>query len=132
MTTPTFADAKALIERMKLARPPVSEIRPSVGKVDPVSAVYSERNKLVAALTHFLPAHLMPHPNTDVSWDPEWRWIVCVDGPTGQMTWHIHDSELPMFDHLGRASVNTWDGHTTEEKYERLAELTRRPTRAGR
>jgi len=54
------------------------------------------------------------------------------DGPTGQMTWHIHDSELPMFDHLGRASVNTWDGHTTEEKYERLAELTRRPTRAER
>lgn len=83
---------------------------------------YSERNKLVRHLSVIYPSHLCRHPDDDETWDDDWRWIVCVHGPTGQMTWHIHVSEVGMFNHL-RKKKNHWDGHTTEEKYQRLSEI---------
>lgn len=83
---------------------------------------YSERDKLVAALSKLFPASLELHPENE-AWEDDWRWIVFIDLPTGQATWHIHDSELPMFDHLPRLAGRKWDGHTTEEKYQRLADL---------
>lgn len=82
--------------------------------------VYAERNKLVCALSKLWPAHLAQHPASDTSWDPNWRNIVCIHSPVGQLCWHIMDSELPMFEHLA-LKANDWDGHTTEQKYERLA-----------
>ncbi|WP_040891313.1 WDGH domain-containing protein [Zavarzinella formosa] len=86
-------------------------------------AAYSERNKLVAALSKLFPAWLERHP--DSAWEDDWRWIVFLDLPvvsgSGQVSWHIHDSELSQFDHLERRSGNSWDDHTTEEKYLRLA-----------
>jgi hypothetical protein len=86
--------------------------------------VYHERNMLVAFLTTCYGAHLMRHPETE-PWEADWRWIVCVHTPCGQMTWHIHDSELPLFMHVPSSRPdNDWDGHTTAEKYERLAALT--------
>lgn len=88
-----------------------------------LDAVYRERNSLVAALSKLLPAHLMRHPESDADWEADWRWIVCIHGPSGQMTWHIHDSQFPLFIHL-QSTDNDWDGHTTEEKYKRLAELS--------
>lgn len=85
-------------------------------------AAYHERNLLVSALSKLFPSHLMLHPEDDSGWDPEWLNIVCIDGPSGQMTWHIHSSELPEFDHLD-VQPNNWDGHSTEEKYKRLEKL---------
>src|SRR6185436_11702621 len=82
-------------------------------------AAYGERNMLVAFLAVCYPAHLARHPAADRLWDDDWRWIVCVHTPYGQMTWHIHDRELPFFDHLPRLA-NDWDEHTTIEKYARL------------
>lgn len=84
--------------------------------------VYAERNKLVCALSKLWPSHLAQHPASDTSWDPNWRNIVCIHSPVGQLCWHIMDSELPMFEHL-KLKANDWDGHTTEAKYERLASL---------
>lgn len=84
-------------------------------------AAYRERNRLVAALTRLYPSHLALHGD-DPTWDPEWLNIVCVHAPCGQLTWHIHDSELSMFQHLLFEPVD-WDGHTTEEKYKRLDKL---------
>ena len=85
-------------------------------------AAYQERDMLVAALSKEFDAHLCRHPDEDADWDNDWRWIVCVHLPTGQATWHIHDSELSMFAHLRRGE-NHWDGHSTDEKYRRLAAL---------
>lgn len=108
-------------------------------------AAYTERNCLVAALARMLPgeppcgpcatsgmagfcdhrrkgAWLAEHDPTDAGWDPEWRTIVFIDGPTGQLSWHLHDSDVPLFDGLPRGP-NSWDGHTTPEKYERVARL---------
>ena len=84
---------------------------------------YSERDQLVAALSKLFPAGLERHPDEDASWENDWRWIVFIDLPTGQASWHIHDSELSMFDHLPRFTGRTWDGHSTPEKYARLALL---------
>ncbi len=84
---------------------------------------YRERNMLVSALSKFFPSSLERHPDSDTAWDNDWRWIVFIDLPTGQATWHIHDSELPLFDHLIRHLHPKWDGHTTEEKYQRLAAI---------
>lgn len=101
------------------------------------NGAYSERNALVAFLSKLYPSHLARHDENDISWDDEWRWIVCVHAGTGlQMTWHIHDSEYPNFSHLIRSTEhkigdegifflapNDWDGHSTEEKYRRLSVL---------
>lgn len=104
-------------------------------------AAYTERNQLVAALARILPktlahrewaipkdapaiAWLAEHDPTDAGWDPGWRTIVFIEGPTGQLSWHLHDSDVPLFDGLPRGP-NSWDGHTTPEKYERVARLGR-------
>ena len=42
--------------------------------------------------------------------------------PAGQVTWHVPDAELPWFRHLKMAGSH-WDGHTTDEKYQRLNAL---------
>jgi hypothetical protein len=87
-----------------------------------IDKAYSERNKLVCALSKLWPSHLAKHPPTDISWDPNWTYIVIIESPVGQLSWHIMDRELPMFSHLEHG-YNNWDGHTTEQKYERLADL---------
>lgn len=86
---------------------------------------YWERNQLVAALSKVYPAYLTKHEQNDKSWDEDWRTIVTIKLPTGvtgwrQAAWHIHDSEIPNFDHLEYSFSIGWDGHTSEEKYKRL------------
>ena len=81
---------------------------------------YAERDLLVCVLSKVWPAHLCRHPDEDVEWEDDWRWIICIHSPKGQLTWHIHDSELPMFSGHLAVLPNHWDGHTTDEKYERL------------
>ena len=92
-------------------------------RVDGSDGVYDERDRLVAAISKLFPSRLERHPDSDVTWDDEWRWIVFIDLPTGQASWHIHDRELPWFKHLTRSCSKSWDGHTTEEKYQRLERL---------
>lgn len=86
---------------------------------------YHERDQLVAALTKVFPASIEQHVGE--GWDEAWRNVVIVDLPTGQASWHIHDSELPLFAHLPRDAGRVWDGHTTKEKYARLAALLPQP-----
>ena len=45
-----------------------------------------------------------------------------VDLPTGQVSWHFHDSQAYLFDDLP-PYTKQWDGHNTEEKYRRVAAL---------
>ena len=87
-------------------------------------AVFSERNKLVCALSKLFPAHLGRHTDESIPCAANCRTIVYVQIPAGQVSWHILDSELWMFVGL-LYKEGTWDGHTTEEKYIRLASLPR-------
>jgi hypothetical protein len=82
---------------------------------------YSERNRMVAALSKLFPASLERHDGDE--WEDDWRWVVFIDLPTGQASWHLHDSEVPNFGHLAREVGRKWDGHTTDDKYARLAAL---------
>lgn len=93
---------------------------------------YWERNQLVSVLSKFFPSYLTKHSELDKDWESDWRTIVVINIPIKteatfnkgqivikQVTWHIHDSEVGLFDHL-QYQENKWDGHTTEEKYKRL------------
>ena len=94
--------------------------------------VYRERDACVAlmaklALKLGYPAGLGKHPASDESWDRDWLNIVYIEiphpsGKPAQLSWHIHDSELPMFAFLPSYS-EPWDGHTTAEKYQHMAEF---------
>lgn len=82
--------------------------------------VYQERNKLVAFLTRCYPSYLAPAPDAE----PGFEWIVFIETPEGQLSWHLHDNELAMFNHCPRQKPGAWwDGHTTDQKYERLLAL---------
>lgn len=84
-------------------------------------SAYTERNRLVAALSKLYPAGLK---RTAIEgWDPAWHGCVIIDAPVGQLSWHFHDREAALFAHLG-PYTGEWDGHTTEEKYARLERLT--------
>lgn len=107
------------------ARAELAALRAEVGTLtDAKDNAYSERNQLVCALSKFYPASLERHPDEDTAWEDDWRWIVFIDLPTGQASWHIHDAEVYRFDHLERNTGRKWDGHTTFTKYERVAALT--------
>lgn len=53
-------------------------------------------------------------------WSEDWHGCVYVDLPTGQVSWHFHDSQAHLFSDLP-AYGSTWDGHDTPEKYRRVA-----------
>ena len=83
--------------------------------------IYRERARLIAFITRIFPSH-GTYENLD---EPGWL-VVFVDTPEGQLSWQIHPDDEDLFSDLRLISENKWDGHTTKEKYERLARLGRR------
>jgi hypothetical protein len=87
---------------------------------DDLDGAYLERNRIVAALAASYPSGIK---KTAIDgWDDAWHNCVYIDLPTGQASWHYHDREAKLFSNLP-AYYGVWDGHTTEEKYQRLAAL---------
>lgn len=90
-------------------------------------AAYTERNKCVAliarmALALGLKAGIGQHEDKEgEDWEDDWRNIIFIDLPSGQISWHIHDSDVSMFAFLPKYD-GKWDGHDTEEKYRRVLE----------
>jgi len=92
---------------------------------------YAERNKVVAALAHVCFGAL-GHPTKvtdDQTQEEGWRTVLFIQLPTGQVSWHFHDSERELLKNLPHDPEGlfytvdhptVWDGHTTEEKYARL------------
>lgn len=91
---------------------------------------YSERNICVALLAKFsyelgLNVGTALHDIQDKDWDKDWRTIIYIDLPkVGQVSWHLHDSQVQLVQELPPYN-KTWDGHTTEEKYDRIAKYIR-------
>ncbi|PSB24092.1 hypothetical protein [Stenomitos frigidus] len=88
-------------------------------------SAYNERNQLIAFLARVLAGSgytvgLGQHDPEDKEWEDDWRNIVYMELPSGQVSWHIHDSELDQFAWLPTYE-KPWDGHDTPEKYRRLA-----------
>lgn len=83
-------------------------------------AAYLERNQLVALLSKLFPSGTK---RTAIEgWSEDWHGCVYIDLPTGQASWHYHDSQAHLFAHLPAYS-GEWDGHTTEQKYERITAM---------
>jgi hypothetical protein len=87
-------------------------------------AAYLERNQCVALLAKL--AHRLGwdvgvgrHPDTDAEWGNEWRNILFIELPTGQVSWHFHDSNMELLEGLPRYQ-KPWDGHDTPAKYRRV------------
>ena len=84
---------------------------------------YLERNKCVAliarmALTMGLKAG---RAKTAIEgWSEDWHGCVYIDLPTGQVSWHFHDTQMSLFIDIPIYHA-TWDGHETPEKYRRCA-----------
>jgi hypothetical protein len=87
-------------------------------------AAYLERNQVVAALAKAFPSGTA---RTAIEgWTEDWHGCVYIDLPTGQASWHFHDSQAYLFADLP-PYTGEWDGHSTEKKYARLAKLKALP-----
>lgn len=83
-------------------------------------AAYLERNQVVAALAKCF--HSGIKRTAIEGWSEDWHGCAYIDLPTGQASWHYHDSQAYLFEGLPEY-LGIWDGHTTEEKYARIAKL---------
>jgi hypothetical protein len=85
-------------------------------------SAYRERAHLIALLTALYPSHI---GYTDPS-APDWA-VIIIEAPTGQLSWHIAPDDMDLFSHVqdtNRIICRGWDGHTTDQKYERIRALT--------
>ena len=80
-------------------------------------AGYLERNQVVALLARLFPSGI--RQTAIEGWDEEWHGCVYIDLPTGQVSWHYHDSHAHLFADLP-PYFEEYDGHTTEAKYKRV------------
>lgn len=114
-----LALAVALGVTRVMALPVVDKLLPSwlraAGPDPALSAAYRERAQLLALLATVYPSHMQPDPT-----EPDWP-VLYLGLPTGQATWHIAPDDVPLFGHVRRDITEPWDGHTTDEKYERVA-----------
>lgn len=88
---------------------------------DRKNEAYLERNRLVALLARLFPSGI--GKTAIEGWAEDWHNCVYIDTRFGQFSWHFHDSHAWLFEGLPPYK-GTWDGHTTELKYERIWELT--------
>lgn len=80
--------------------------------------VYEERDRLVALISSIYPSYIA----IDEDSEDGFKNVVYIESPVGQLSWHIADDEVKFFGHL-TVKENNWDGHSTEEKYERIEKL---------
>jgi hypothetical protein len=83
---------------------------------------YLERNRCVALIARMAIAlgHRVAVTKTAIEgWSEDWHGCIYIDLPTGQVSWHFHDSQAELFADLPRGDA-TWDGHDTPEKYRRV------------
>lgn len=88
-----------------------------------LNGAYRERAQLLAWLATFAPAVITPATDTD---EPGWQLLYLNPGHT-QLSWHISPRDADLFAHVEHVDPADpraqWDGHSTEEKYERIALL---------
>jgi hypothetical protein len=88
-----------------------------------LNGAYRERAHLVALLAALHPSHI---GYTDPE-EPGWA-VVIIDTPGGQLAWHIAPDDRDLFTYVRPSEPGDtgWDGHTTEQKYERIRHYARR------
>lgn len=84
-----------------------------------LDSVYRERATLVALLARLWPSVCTAPDDQGFS-------VVYVETPAGQLSWHIAPADLDLFEQVARTGLPAgfiWDGHSTTEKYRRVARL---------
>jgi hypothetical protein len=92
---------------------------------DQCRELYRERAHLVAFLASLYPSVIA----NDDPQAPDWP-VVYILTPSGQLSWHISPDDEDLFGHVPHPKAKPgkpilWDGHSTQQKYERLAQLAR-------
>lgn len=101
-----------------MTEPTASTEAPNWVPLSALRTTYTERSNLVALLAQLYPSY----------WDysdpecPDWP-VVYIDLPTGQASWHIHPDDWWIFANAQRRHDAQWDGHSTDEKYQRVRNL---------
>ena len=83
---------------------------------------YEERNRCVALIARMAVAmgYRAGIAKTAIEgWSEDWHSCVYIDLPTGQASWHYHDTHAHLFEGLPQYAA-PWDGHDTPEKYRRV------------
>jgi hypothetical protein len=91
--------------------------------LDSLNDVYAERNAVVLAFARMAEDEGWPVAQVVDSTEPDWP-VLLIETPYGQVSWHLRRCEMPS--DIPTAVGWHWDGHTTAEKYARLARLVRR------
>lgn len=85
---------------------------------------YTERVRLLAVLAMIYDSAMVRDENAR---GDDWEWILFIELPTGQASWHIHINDLRFLRHVAPAKKPLgrweWDGHSTETKYQRIQAL---------
>lgn len=107
---------------------PMSALKERIDQLtEQKDGAYLERNQCVALLASMAICLGFAAGRTRTAiegWDPEWHGCIYILLPTGQVSWHYHDSHAELFAHLPEIKVD-FDGHTTAEKYRRVDEMAR-------
>ncbi|MFF5589701.1 hypothetical protein [Streptomyces hygroscopicus] len=89
-------------------------------------AAYRERAHLLAWLAALHPANAVITSADDIE-EPGWQLLYLLVGGW-QMSWHIAPRDAELFAHVEHVDPTDpraqWDGHSTNEKYERIREHT--------
>lgn len=102
----TIASLRAEVERLTSAK----------------DGAYEERNRCVALIARMAVAmgYRAGVARTAIEgWSEDWHGCVYIDLPTGQASWHYHDTHAHLFAGLPEYAA-PWDGHDTPEKYRRV------------
>lgn len=101
-----MATCKGIIQGLQAERDALqAQLAAAQGKED---SAYLERNRLVALLSKVFPSG--KKKTAIEGWSEDWHGCVYIDLPTGQASWHYHDSQAWLFEHLPEYQ-GAWDGH---------------------
>lgn len=81
-----------------------------------------ENRNLVAVLSRVFPSVIAHHTPDESGVDNDWGYVVYMQLPTGQVSFHVGE-DRSWFSHLIIANISPWDGHSSEEKWIRIAKF---------
>jgi hypothetical protein len=84
------------------------------------NSAYFERNNLVAALARVYPSGI--RRTIIEGWDDDWHGCCFIDLPSGQISYHYHDSHAHLFEKFSPYET-PWDGHDKDTVHARLAAI---------
>lgn len=113
-------DAEQMEEVMRTER---DALRAEVERLTSAKdGAYEERNRCVALIARMAVAmgYRAGIAKTAIEgWSEDWHGCVYIDLPTGQVSWHYHDTHAHLFEGLPQYAA-PWDGHDTPKKYRRV------------